>query len=47
MGWDWDRAKAGASEDDLIAELGLADDQRNRQSVRRYLELAQPSTANS
>jgi len=42
-----DRARAGASEADLIAELGLAEDARNRQSVRRYLELAQPSTDSS
>lgn len=37
-----DRARAGASEDDLIALLGLADDPRNRGSVRRYLKLAEP-----
>jgi integrase/recombinase XerD len=42
-----DRARSGASEDDLIRELGLADDLRNRQSVRRYLELAQPSAESS
>lgn len=42
-----DRAGAGASEDDLIRELGLAADTRNRQSVRRYLELDQPSTESS
>ena len=42
-----ERAEAGASEGDLISELGLADDLRNRQSVRRYLALAQPSTESS
>ena len=42
-----DRARAGASEEDLIRELGLADDLRNRQSVRRYIELAQSSTESS
>jgi integrase/recombinase XerD len=42
-----DRARAGASEGDLIRELGLADDLRNRQSVRRYLELAQTSAESS
>jgi integrase/recombinase XerD len=42
-----DRARAGASEDDLIAELGLADDLRNRQSVRRFLAFAQPSAESS
>ena len=37
-----ERAKAGASEADLIAVLGLADDARNRTSVARYLKLAAP-----
>lgn len=37
-----ERAKAGASESDLIAVLGLADDGRNRASVQRYLKLASP-----
>ena len=37
-----ERAKAGASEADLIAVLGLADDARNRASVGRYLKLAAP-----
>lgn len=36
------RAKAGATEQDLIYMLGLADDPRNRESVRRYLKLAEP-----
>jgi integrase/recombinase XerD len=36
------RAKAGATEEDLIYLLGLADDPRNRESVRRYLKLADP-----
>jgi integrase/recombinase XerD len=34
------RAIAGAPENDLIRELGLADDLRNRQSVRRFLAFA-------
>jgi integrase/recombinase XerD len=38
-----ERAKAGADEADLLAVLGLADDPRNRESVRRYLKLAQPA----
>lgn len=37
-----ERAKAGADESDLIQLLGLADDPRNRESVRRYLKLAEP-----
>jgi integrase/recombinase XerD len=37
-----ERARAGASEEDLIAVLGLADDPRNRGSVRRYIKLAEP-----
>ncbi|MGH2531041.1 MAG: tyrosine-type recombinase/integrase [Thermomicrobiales bacterium] len=38
-----ERAKEGADEDDLLAILGLADDPRNRASVRRYLKLAEPA----
>ncbi|MBX6755156.1 MAG: tyrosine-type recombinase/integrase [Thermorudis peleae] len=37
-----EQARAGASEDELLALLGLADDARNRLSVRRYLALAAP-----
>ena len=37
-----DRANAGATEEDLLAILGLADDARNRASVQRYLKLAAP-----
>jgi integrase/recombinase XerD len=37
-----ERARAGADESDLIQLLGLADDPRNRESVRRYLKLAEP-----
>jgi integrase/recombinase XerD len=37
-----ERALAGATEDDLLAVLGLAYDPRNRASVRRYLKLAEP-----
>jgi integrase/recombinase XerD len=37
-----DRAQAGATEEDLLAILGLADDARNRASVQRYLKLAAP-----
>lgn len=37
-----DRAAAGADEDALLSLLGLADDPRNRASVRRYLKLAEP-----
>jgi integrase/recombinase XerD len=37
-----DRANAGATEEDLLALLGLADDARNRASVQRYLKLAEP-----
>lgn len=37
-----EKAKQGASEEDLLELLGLADDQRNRASVGRYLKLAQP-----
>ena len=35
-----DRARAGATEEELLAVLGLADDPRNRASVQRYLKLA-------
>ena len=35
-----ERARAGADQADLLALLGLADDPRNRQSVRRYIALA-------
>ena len=38
----FERARNGATEDDLIELLGLADDPRNRESVRRYLSLAEP-----
>jgi integrase/recombinase XerD len=38
----FERARNGATEDDLIELLGLADDPRNRESVRRYLALAEP-----
>jgi integrase/recombinase XerD len=37
-----DRASAGATEEDLLALLGLANDARNRDSVQRYLKLAAP-----
>ena len=37
-----ERAKQGADERQLLALLGLADDPRNRESVRRYLKLAAP-----
>ena len=37
-----DRATAGATEEDLLALLGLANDARNRASVQRYLKLAAP-----
>jgi integrase/recombinase XerD len=37
-----DRANSGATEEDLLAILGLADDARNRASVQRYLKLAAP-----
>jgi integrase/recombinase XerD len=37
-----DRAIDGATEEDLLALLGLADDARNRGSVQRYLKLAAP-----
>lgn len=38
-----ERAKSGADETQLLALLGLADDPRNRASVRRYLKLAEPA----
>jgi integrase/recombinase XerD len=37
-----ERAKDGATEEQLLALLGLADDPRNRTSVRRYIKLAEP-----
>jgi integrase/recombinase XerD len=37
-----ERAKDGATAEDLLSLLGLADDPRNRASVNRYLKLAQP-----
>jgi integrase/recombinase XerD len=37
------RAIDGAGEEELIRELGLADDPRNRESVRRYLSFAAAS----
>jgi len=37
-----DQAHENATEEDLLKILGLADDARNRMSVRRYLNLAQP-----
>lgn len=37
-----EQARRGRSEDELLAVLGLADDPRNRDSVRRYLKLAEP-----
>lgn len=37
-----DRALDGADEELLLALLGLADDPRNRASVRRYTKLAEP-----
>ncbi len=37
-----DRAREGATEEDLLRLLGLADDSRNRMSVRRYIKLAEP-----
>ena len=38
-----EKAKQGAGEEELLALLGLADDQRNRASVARYLKLAGPA----
>ena len=37
-----EKATQGADEEQLLALLGLADDPRNRGSVRRYLKLAEP-----
>jgi integrase/recombinase XerD len=37
-----EKARQGADEDDLLTVLGLADDPRNRASVRRYVKLAEP-----
>jgi integrase/recombinase XerD len=37
------QARAGATEDQLLALLGLADDPRNRVSVQRYLKLGAPA----
>jgi integrase/recombinase XerD len=37
-----ERAREGADETQLLALLGLADDPRNRMSVRRYIKLAAP-----
>jgi integrase/recombinase XerD len=38
-----ERAREGADEEQLLALLGLADDSRNRMSVRRYIKLAAPA----
>jgi integrase/recombinase XerD len=38
-----ERAREGAEEEQLLALLGLADDSRNRMSVRRYVKLAAPA----
>jgi integrase/recombinase XerD len=38
-----EKARQGADEDNLLAVLGLADDPRNRASVRRYVKLAEPA----
>jgi integrase/recombinase XerD len=40
-----DKAAAGADETQLLTLLGLANDPRNRASVRRYLKLASPPLA--
>ena len=37
-----EQAKSGKTEEELLAILGLADDPRNRDSVRRYIRLANP-----
>ncbi|MGA7670465.1 MAG: tyrosine-type recombinase/integrase [Nitrolancea sp.] len=37
-----DQAREGATEEDLLRLLGLADEARNRTSVQRYLKLASP-----
>ena len=38
-----EQARAGADEVELLSLLGLADDPRNRMSVRRYIKLASPA----
>ncbi len=38
-----ERARSGAEEVELLSLLGLADDPRNRMSVRRYIKLASPA----
>lgn len=38
-----ERAREGADEEHLLTLLGLADDSRNRMSVRRYVKLAAPA----
>lgn len=38
-----EKATEGADEEQLLALLGLADDPRNRASVRRYVKLAEPA----
>jgi integrase/recombinase XerD len=38
-----ERAKQGMNEEQLLALLGLVDDPRNRESVSRYLKLAEPA----
>ncbi len=43
--WAVEMAKAGRDEVALLALLGLADDTRNRLSVRRYVKLAAPPLA--
>lgn len=42
-----EQAKLGADEVELLSILGLADDPRNRMSVRRYINLAAPSSGES
>lgn len=37
-----EQARAGRTEDELLSILGLADDPRNRDSIRRYIKLAEP-----
>ncbi|HUG13664.1 MAG TPA: site-specific integrase [Thermomicrobiales bacterium] len=41
-----ERARDGADDGHLLALLGLADDPRNRMSVRRYIKLAAPPVNN-
>lgn len=41
--WAVEQARGGAEEVQLLALLGLADDPRNRMSVRRYMKLAAPA----